>query len=88
MTQPDSDIDCDEALERLYEFLDGELTPAGEQAVRRHLKACAPCLRLYDFERAYLRFLTARAAARGAPPEMRRRILERLLFDEDQLHDR
>lgn len=86
MTHAEHNMDCDEALDRLYEFLDGELTPTAEEAVRRHLQACAPCLRLYDFERAYLRFLTARAAAQRAPAEARRRILEQLLFDEDQLH--
>jgi anti-sigma factor (TIGR02949 family) len=79
-------VDCDEALDRLYEYLDGELTPAVEAAVRRHLTACAPCLRIYDFERAFLRFLDARAQAAEAPPELRRRVLERLLFDETQLH--
>jgi len=86
MTDETPHIDCDEALERLYEYLDGELTPDVEAAVRRHLVVCAPCLRIYDFERAFLRFLEARTRAADAPPELRRQLLERLLFDENQLH--
>jgi anti-sigma factor (TIGR02949 family) len=75
------DIDCQEVLDRLYEYLDGELTPIRAQEVRRHLDLCGPCLRVSEFESAYLRFLQARARARQAPEDLRRRILERMLFD-------
>jgi anti-sigma factor (TIGR02949 family) len=75
-------IDCHEAAERLYEFLDGELTPDLEAAIRQHLEWCAGCFGLYDFERAYLRFLEARTRAVGAPATVRRRILAELFGDE------
>jgi anti-sigma factor (TIGR02949 family) len=78
MTRPEHS-DCRETVERLYEFLDGELTPATESAIREHLEACAGCLGLYDFERAFLQFLEARTRAAGAPPHVRRRILDDLL---------
>jgi len=71
--------DCLEATEHLYEYLDGELTPMVESAVRAHLAACGHCFSLFGFEQAYLRFLEARARAQGAPPALRRRILEQLL---------
>jgi len=71
-------IDCRQAAAQLYEYLDGELTPAADAAVRAHLADCAHCLALCDFERAYLRFLELRARARGAPPEVKRRILREL----------
>jgi len=74
-------IDCREAADRLYEYLDGELTAAAEDEVRAHLAACAPCLGLFDFEDAYLRFLEARARSATAPPALRRRILEEILLD-------
>ncbi len=81
MTQEPRDIDCGEALDRLYEYLDEELTPVRAEEVRLHLAKCAPCLALSGFESAYLRFLEARTRAMNAPPHLRKRILERLLFD-------
>ena len=77
-------MDCQEALDRLYEFLDGELTPDAAAAVREHLEACAGCVGLYDFERAYLRFLEARTRAVGAPAHVRHRILQELFGEEAQ----
>ncbi len=73
-------LDCQGALDRLYEYLDGELTPEIEQAVRKHLKVCAPCFSLFNFEDGFLKFLEARTRSQGAPPELKRRIL-RSLFE-------
>lgn len=81
MTDKPRTIDCQEALDRLYEFLDEELTPELAEEVRQHLEACAPCLKLSAFESAYLRFLEARTRAKAAPEALRRRVLERMLFD-------
>ena len=75
------EIDCRETATQLYEYLDGELTPAAEAAVRAHLADCAPCFGLFDFENAYLRFLEARARVQGAPESLKRRILDELLSD-------
>ena len=36
-------IGCQEALQRLYEYLDGELTPETTEEVRRHIELCAGC---------------------------------------------
>jgi anti-sigma factor (TIGR02949 family) len=71
--------DCLKAIEHLYEYLDGELTPEREAAVKAHLATCAYCFSLFGFEDAYLKFLGARARAQGIPPDLRRRILETLL---------
>jgi anti-sigma factor (TIGR02949 family) len=74
-------MNCRECTEHLYEFLDKELTPEVERAIRVHLEDCPPCGEHFDFERLFLDFLQARCRARGAPPELKRRIL-RELFDE------
>ena len=86
MSDAPHDIDCEEALERLYDYLDGELTDVRREEVQYHLALCAPCLKRATFESAYVRFLEARARARGAPDHLRRRILERLLFGDDDAH--
>ncbi len=74
-------IDCQQALDRVYEYLDAELTAESEAAVRHHIVECAPCFQLFDFERAYLAFLEARTRAQHAPPEARRAILNTLLTE-------
>jgi anti-sigma factor (TIGR02949 family) len=82
VTSPPRDIDCREAIERLYEFLDQELTPALRAEVEHHLKACAGCFRHFEFERAFLKFLEARARGHGAAPELKRRIVDELFGPE------
>jgi mycothiol system anti-sigma-R factor len=51
--------DCDEIMEELYPFLDGELTPEAKVAIRRHLDDCLDCLHVFDFH-AELRLVIAR----------------------------
>jgi len=81
MTDEPRDIDCMEVLDRLYEYIDGELTPERAAEVRRHLDACAPCFRLAGFESAYVRFLEARTRGQHAPAALRKKILEQLLLE-------
>lgn len=71
-------ISCEEAAERLFEWLDGELDPEMEARVGTHLEACARCYPRLLFEKSF-REAVARAARDGrAPEELRRRILEGL----------
>jgi mycothiol system anti-sigma-R factor len=74
-------VNCRQCLDHLYEYLDKELTPEVEAEVREHLENCPPCGEHMDFERAFLKFVEARCRSRGAPPELKRRIL-RDLFGE------
>jgi mycothiol system anti-sigma-R factor len=73
---------CAEAVERMYEFLDGELTPEVDEHIRRHLEVCARCLPTFEYERVFLRFLEQRCVIERAPPELRRRLLDALLEEE------
>ncbi|MDP2480187.1 MAG: zf-HC2 domain-containing protein [Candidatus Palauibacterales bacterium] len=56
-------IGCREVLESLYDYLDGELGPARELRVARHLEACAACGARVRFERSFLQ-----AIRRGRAP--------------------
>jgi anti-sigma factor (TIGR02949 family) len=69
---------CDQVMERLWEFIDGELPPAEEQAVQAHLEICGRCFPQYDWDRAYARFIHS-AAQRMGNPALRRRVFEALL---------
>ena len=69
--------ECEEALDRLFEFIDGELTPAELEQVTSHLKDCPPC----EAERKLNEKIKTRVAATGgecAPETLRVRVLETL----------
>ena len=83
MTRDPRRVDCAEAVEHLYTYLDEELTPELEVAIRAHLEQCTGCLGHFEFERAFLRFLEARSQAHSAPAALRKRVFEQLLFDQD-----
>ena len=72
-------LGCDEALERLYEFLDGELNEDVERAIQQHLAACARCEPKFAHERVFLQFIAERAHLEHARPELRKRLLRELM---------
>ena len=84
MTRPDGrpdpgahKPDCSAFLDRIYEFVDGELTERDLTRIRQHLDECPPCLREYDLEAA-LKALVRRSCQDRAPEELRVRILARI----------
>ena len=81
MSKKKKSMDCDGAVEHLYTFLDGELTAAAEKAVRAHIETCSDCFGHFEFERAFLRFLEARAKAQCAPEPLKRRIFEQIFLN-------
>jgi mycothiol system anti-sigma-R factor len=71
-------MNCRECLDYLYEYLDQELTAEVRARVREHLEDCEPCGEQADFERSFLKFIEARCRSRGAPPQLKRKILQDL----------
>ncbi|HET7789281.1 MAG TPA: mycothiol system anti-sigma-R factor [Gemmatimonadales bacterium] len=71
-------MNCREAADHLYEYLDRELTPDVQAQIKEHLAHCPPCGQHFDFEQSFLKFLEARCRAKGASPDLRRRILREL----------
>ena len=80
MTQNTSDCgaDCEQALESLEAYLDGELSEAHVQQIRHHLSRCYPCTERASFEEQ-LRVLVRRGCVDHAPPELLARIRRQLL---------
>ena len=67
MTQPvtPSAIDCETAVRRLWDYLDGRLPAMAHDEVEAHLAACALCPPHFTFARAMTRGL-----AESAPPPL------------------
>lgn len=74
-------LSCQDAVEQLWAFIDGELEPAQQQQVHEHLEACRACYPHYDFQKAFCAFLR-RCSREKVSPELRRRIFLRLLAEE------
>ena len=74
---PDCGTDCQEALTKLEQFLDGELPDTNVAEISQHLADCYPCADRADFD-SQLRAIIRRDCAESAPPALIERIRERL----------
>ena len=81
MESEEPGVDCNETIERLYFFLDGELTEERRTEIRIHLDDCSPCLEAFDFE-AELRQVIASRCKDHVPDVLRQRVLEAILEEE------
>jgi mycothiol system anti-sigma-R factor len=72
------ETDCHEVLERVYEYLDGELDAQDVDKIRQHLEECRPCLSQYDVDLALKALLRRSCACEQAPDELRARIMVRI----------
>lgn len=75
-------IGCHEALSKLWEFLDGELPPEDEAAVKKHLDICDRCFPHYDFQSAYFEYTRQVREREHAPPSLRKKLFRRILEQE------
>ena len=73
----DDDV-CSAALERLWSYLDKELTADDEDELREHLAGCPPCLAEYSID-VVLKDLVRRSCQEAAPEDLRVRIRQTLL---------
>ncbi|MCH7775894.1 MAG: mycothiol system anti-sigma-R factor [Gemmatimonadetes bacterium] len=78
MTSEPMQVDCKEAAKRLNELIDGELTPEVEETIEHHLKDCARCMAVFEFEEAFCRFVKIKAKRQTAPEGLKERILKEL----------
>lgn len=74
-------LDCDAVMRQLWDYLDGELTPDREKAVRAHLAVCNRCHPQHDFEQSFLRALSASRRKHSPPDAIKARVLAALRAD-------
>jgi anti-sigma factor (TIGR02949 family) len=72
----DKQIDCEEALRRVFELIDHELDEHEREAMERHMQACKSCFSRADFER---RLKARLGELRAAPPVSAAERIEKLL---------
>ena len=70
-------ISCAEAVEQLWEYLDGALTEQDRAAIEEHLSFCRRCCGEVEFADE-LRVFLAREASEEIPDEVRARLITTL----------
>jgi mycothiol system anti-sigma-R factor len=76
-------VNCDETIERLYFYLDGELTEERRIEITRHLDMCGPCVGAYGFE-TELRKVIANRCKDHVPESLIVRVAEALRDEHDR----
>lgn len=69
---------CEEILDHVYDYLDGEMDAEDEVRFRQHLDECGPCLREYGLEAA-VKFLVRRCCGSDpVPADLRDKVLVKI----------
>lgn len=69
------DLNCQQALERVYEFLDQEITEEQADEIRMHLAACEPCFDEVETRVALKALIKRCCSGERAPDALRLRIV-------------
>ncbi|MGH9297768.1 MAG: mycothiol system anti-sigma-R factor [Acidimicrobiales bacterium] len=83
--EKNEEVDCREALHRIYHFLDGELTSERRSEIEGHLNGCSPCLEMFGFE-SELRKVVAGKCRDTVPEELRQRIASAIHHEHERDH--
>ena len=65
---------CEEAVKRLNDYLDHELSEDERCVVMKHLEICKPCLKRFSFEEKLLVSIRTKLSAIRAPEQIRDRL--------------
>ena len=71
-------MDCNDCVERLYAFLDTELSETDLVSVRSHIEGCDDCDDNFVFEARFLEQLRECCTSDVAPAELRQRVILKL----------
>jgi mycothiol system anti-sigma-R factor len=66
---------CDEVLQRVYEYLDGEMADLDCAKIKVHLEECSRCLDEYQQDELLKAIIRRSCAFEAAPEQLRTRIL-------------
>jgi mycothiol system anti-sigma-R factor len=72
------DVPCSEVLDRVYNYLDGEMDETSHTQVKLHLDECGPCLREYGLEEAVRRLVHRHCGHEPVPADLRQKVLTKI----------
>ena len=71
-------VECSEVLERVYEYLDGEMDRERVHVIREHLDECSPCLREFGLEEAVMALVKRSCGRDDVPSDLRSKVMNRI----------
>jgi len=71
-------LSCQQAVDRVYEYLDGELDAETTERVRAHLEVCKKCYPYFNFERIFLDHIRSRSLGSEQNERLEQRVLDAL----------
>jgi len=74
-------MDCREALEKVYDFLDGEMDASGAAAVEEHFQTCTQCYPHLKMEECFRRRMQEAVSRPEVPAGLRDRVMAVLTSD-------
>jgi mycothiol system anti-sigma-R factor len=77
-------MNCRDALEHLYAYLDRELNEETVRKIRAHLEICDHCLDRYEFEERLQKLISDRGRVDVDPEPLKERVLQRIREIDDQ----
>ncbi|GAA3158225.1 hypothetical protein GCM10010466_56180 [Planomonospora alba] len=72
------DTDCREVLDKVYNYLDGELDEGNCVDIRQHLDECGPCLKEYGLEQVVKQLVAKHCGCEQVPDDLRAKVLNRI----------
>ncbi len=72
------DVPCSEVLDRIYWYLDGEMSSEDCDSIRQHLHECGPCLREFGLEEAVKRLVARHCGCDPVPTGLRSKVMVRI----------
>ena len=75
---------CEDAIARLYPYLDDEINTYRKWVIRRHLKSCSGCDSAFSFEQR-LKVVIRERTSEEVPPEVLQRLKTFLQQEEPDL---
>jgi mycothiol system anti-sigma-R factor len=81
------DTDCREVLDKVYAYIDGELTDHDVVEIRVHLDECSPCLKEYDLDKVVKQLVAKHCGSDPVPADLRSKVLARIARVRAELAD-
>jgi mycothiol system anti-sigma-R factor len=72
------EVQCSEVLDRVYWYLDGEISESDCEDIRKHLDECGPCLREFGLEEAVKKLVHKHCGCDPVPSDLRDKVLVRI----------
>ncbi len=73
-----TDIDCEQVLQMVWQFLDGEIDEAHYVEIEAHIAGCSQCGPRYEFQRRLMVLIERKCSEGPVPVELKRRLFRLL----------